>query len=336
MDEGPMKEAGGGVDADRRLLDAQRQAEATREILEALGRAGADPGEVLDTIIDRAGRLCRAQVAQLYLLDGDAFRLSRITGDVPAEFRRYVEEHPVGLSRDSLIGRVAEDRRTQQIRDVLADPGYGRFDLQNLGGFRTLMSAPMLLNGEVIGILSVWRTEARPFDEGEVGVLSAFAAQAAIVVRQVELVAALGSRSDELAAKVDQLEVLREIGDAVGSTLDLDEVLGEIVSGAVRLTEADGGSIMEYDAGEDCFRVRATAGGSPGLTERLRALHIPRATSPVGRAAAERTTLEVPDLGAVSRDEHLGVLLADGWLSLLAVPLVRQDQRARARKCRAW
>ncbi|HSU02700.1 MAG TPA: GAF domain-containing protein [Nocardioides sp.] len=326
MDEHPIDAPGGDGSADRRLLHAQQQAEATREVLEALGRAGADPGGVLDTIIDRAGHLCRAQVAQLYLLQGDAFHLSRITGDVPEEFRRYVLEHPLGRSRDSLVGRVAEDRRTQQIGDVLADPGYGRYDLQTLAGYRTLMSAPMLLNGDVIGILSVWRTEARPFDPGEVDLLTAFAAQAAIVVRQVELVAALEARSDELAAKVDQLEVLREIGDAVGSTLDLDEVLGEIVRGAVRLTGADGGSIMEYEADDDSFRVRATAGGDPALTERLRALQVRRAGSPVGRAAAELTTLEVPDLDAVVRDEHLDLLLADGWRSLLAVPIVRRDQ----------
>lgn len=321
-----MEEVDGGEGADRRLLHAQQQAAATREILEALGRAGADPSEVLDTIIDRALLLCHAEAAQLYMAHGDEFRLSRVSGDVPEDFRRYVEDHPVTRTRDSLMGRVAEDRRTQQIQDVLTDPGYGRYDLQNLAGYRTLMSAPMLLNGDVIGILSVWRTEASAFDEGEVDLLSAFATQAAIVVRQVELVSALGARSQELAAKVDQLEVLREIGDAVSSTLDLEEVLGGIVSGAVRLTGADGGSIMEYDADEDCFRVRATAGGSPKLTERLRALRIQRLTSAVGRAAAERTTLEVSDLSAVTRDEHLDVLLADGWLSLLAVPLVRRDQ----------
>lgn len=325
MDERPIEEVGGREGPDRRVLHAQRQAEATREILEALGRAGADPGEVLDTIIDRACLLCRAQVAQLYLLEGGAFQLSRITGNVPEDFRRYVEDHPVGVSRDSLLGRVAQDRRTQQIRDVLADPDYGRHDLQNLGGFRTLMSAPMLLNGDVIGVMSVWRTQALPFDDGEVEVLTAFAAQAAIVVRQVGLVAELEARSRDLAAKVDQLEVLREIGEAVSSTLDLDEVLGEIVRGAVRLTGADGGSIMEYED-DDCFRVRATAGGDPALTERLRALHIRRATSPVGRAAAGLTTLEVVDLEDVARDEHLELLLQDGWRSLLAVPLVRRDQ----------
>jgi signal transduction histidine kinase/ActR/RegA family two-component response regulator len=326
MDERPVEGADGGAGADRRVLHVQQQAAATREILEALGRAGADPGEVLDTIIDRAGRLCRAQAAQLYLVDGDEFRLSRISGAVPAEFVRYLEDHPVARTRDSLLGRVALDGRAQQIQDVLTDTAYGRHDLQNLAGYRTLMSAPMLLNEEVIGMLSVWRTEAHPFDEEEVDLLSGFATQAAIVVRQVELVAALGARSEELAAKVTQLEVLREIGEAVSSSLDLDEVLGEIVSGAVRLTGADGGSIMEYDASEDCFRVRATAGGSPGLTARLRALSIHRTSSPVGRAAAARRTLEVNDLRDVPRDEHLDVLLADGWRSLVAVPLVRRDQ----------
>ena len=176
----------------RRLVDVQEQAAATREILEAMGRAGAEPGEILDTIIERAARMCRADAAQLYLVEDEAFRLSRVAGDVPEEFRRHQEEHPMAAGRDSLLGRVAQDRTTQQIADVLADPGYGRYDLQHLAGYRALLSAPMLLNGEVIGILSVWRTEARPFDEGEVDLISTFASQAAIVLRQVELVAALG------------------------------------------------------------------------------------------------------------------------------------------------
>ena len=96
-------------------------------------------------------------------------------------------------------------------------------------------------------------------------------------------------RGRAISLQERQLEVLREIGDAVSSSLDLEEVLGEIVSGAVRLTGADGGSIMEYDTVEDCFRVRATAGGTEALTARLRDLRIARTTSPVGRAASDRT-----------------------------------------------
>ena len=108
------------------------------------------------------------------------------------------------------------------------------------------MSAPMLLDDEVVGVLSLWRTEVDPFDERAIALLEAFAAQAAIVVRNVDLVRALEARGVELARKVEQLEALSEVGEVVSSSLDLDEVLSTIVTNAVRLTGTDGGSIMEY------------------------------------------------------------------------------------------
>src|SRR6185503_7266971 len=120
---------------------------------------------ILDTVVERAARLCGAQVGQLYLRDGDVFRLSRVAGKMPEAFRRYLEDHPVALNRLSSVGRAALDRRTNQIADVLNDPGYGRRDLQRLGGYRTLLAAPMILGDEVVGVLSMWRTELAAFDD---------------------------------------------------------------------------------------------------------------------------------------------------------------------------
>ena len=243
----------------RALRDAREQSAASREILAALGRAGADPGDVLDTVLESAARLCGAQAAQLYLPEGDVFRLSRVSGEIPEEYRKYLLDHPIARNRSSTVGRSAEDRRTIQIRDVLDDADYGRHDLQRLAGYRTLLSTPMILEDEVVGVLSMWRTEVAPFDERERELLEEFAVQGAIVLRQVALLRALESRGAELASKVAQLEALREVGDAVGSSLDLDEVLDQIVSNAVRLTETDGGSIMEYDESSDSFHVRAAS-----------------------------------------------------------------------------
>ena len=102
-------------------------------------------------------------------------------------------------------------------------------------------------------------------------------------------------------------------------------MLDRIVASAVRLTETDGGSIMEYDDVADTFVVRAAFGSSPALLDRLRTLKIEREGSAVGRAAGDRRLLEIVDLDAVERDVHLEALHADGWRSLLAVPLIRQD-----------
>ena len=106
----------------------REQTYATSEILTALGRAGADPSVILDTIVERAGPLCGADISQLYLVDNGVLRLSRISGKAPPEYVQHVDQHPVELSRAALMGRVALDRRGQQIVDVLADPEYGRKD----------------------------------------------------------------------------------------------------------------------------------------------------------------------------------------------------------------
>ena len=65
------------------LRDARHQSAASREILAALGRSLANPGDVLDTVVEYAARLCGAHAAQLFLLDGDVFRISRVSGETP-------------------------------------------------------------------------------------------------------------------------------------------------------------------------------------------------------------------------------------------------------------
>jgi signal transduction histidine kinase/ActR/RegA family two-component response regulator len=247
-------------------------------------------------------------------------------GEIPDEYRRYLPDHPVQLSRATLMGRVALDRRTQQIKDVLADPDYGRQDLQRLAGFRVLLSAPMLLGDEVVGVLLMWRTRVAPFSERDMSVLDEFAAQGAIALRQFDLMQSLEARSTELASKVAQLEALRDLGDAVGSSLDPDAVLNGIVSNAVRLTNADGGSIMEYDERTDAFVVRAAYGSGQTLLNRLREITIHRDATLVGRAATEQRPLQIADLSEeATLDPHLDALYRDGWRSMLAIPMLRGD-----------
>ncbi|MHC9293242.1 ATP-binding protein [Mycobacterium sp. LTG2003] len=318
----------------RELRDARHQSAASREILAALGRSAANPGEVLDTIVEYAARLCGARAAQLFLLEDGVFRLSRVGGETPEEYRRYLQHHPIARSRSSTVGRAAEDRCTHQIPDVLTDADYGRHDLQRLAGFRTLLSTPMILQDEVVGVLSMWRTDVAPFNVRERELLEEFAVQGAIVLRQVNLMRSLEARGSELASKVTQLEALREVGEAVGSSLDLDEVLDQIVSNAVRLTNlgfgditlsTDGGSILEYDESSDWFEVRAAFGSSPDLIAKLRAITIDRESTQLGRTALQHRLLEIPDLAATEADPYVEIMLNDGWRSLLAVPMLRGD-----------
>jgi signal transduction histidine kinase/ActR/RegA family two-component response regulator len=321
-----LSAAGGATGGDvRRRLATQEQFDATNEVLLALGRNSTDPDAVLGTIVDSARRLCRADTGQLYRLDGTQLSLAKAVG-MPDDVVEYLTANPIMLDRRGLIGRVCIARETAQIVDVLADPDYGLFDLQRLAGFRTTIGSPLLLDDEVVGVLSLWRNEVEAFDDAAVAVLETFSAQAAIAVRTIDLVAALESRGAELTRRVEQLQALAEVGEAITSSLDLDEVLQTIVMNAVRMAGADGGSIMQYVEDDRSFSVRTTYGTSPELVAGLRRIRIEIDSTLVGRAAREQRPLQIPDLDQADLDPHLRLMYDHGWRSVLVAPMLRRGQ----------
>ncbi|MGA9344249.1 MAG: GAF domain-containing protein, partial [Nocardioidaceae bacterium] len=315
-------------DDDRLRLDlrkAEEQLRATNEVLTALGRSASDPEAVLGTIVASVRDLCRADISLLQLLDGDQFRLASASQEIPG-YETWVREHPVLLDRDTMLGRVALDRRTQQISDVLADPEYGRPELQRIIGHRTTLGAPMLLDGKVVGVLMLMRYQVDPFDDRSCDLLTTFAVQAAVAIHQVQLVSALEERTAQFARKVEQLEALGEVSQVVSSSLDLDEVFSTIVSLAVELSGTDGGSLMEFDEEARCFRVRTALATSEAVLQALRGTQVGLDDTLVGRAAREGRPVQAADLTTEPPDPHISILTAAGWRSLLAVPMLREGK----------
>jgi signal transduction histidine kinase/ActR/RegA family two-component response regulator len=309
----------------RDLRDAREEIVATNAVLTAMGRSASDLDLVFGAIVDSARNLCRADAVVLSLVDGPQYRLARTSG-VSREYVQFMIDHPFRRDASSLHGRVGLERRAIQIEDVLADPDYGRPDAQRIAGFRSTMGAPMLLDDEVIGVMTVWRTEVDPFEDRSITLLTAFAAAAAIAVRNLDLVRALEARSAELAHKVDQLEALGKLGEAVSSSLDLGTVLSTIVMHAVEMSGTDGGSLMEFDEAEQHFFVRTAYGTSDETLDRLRNVEISLYDTFVGRAALEGRPLQIPDLAGLDLDVHQRVLFDTGWRSMVAVPMLREGQ----------
>jgi GAF domain-containing protein len=188
------------------------------------------------------------------------------------------------------------------------------------------MGAPMIVDDKVIGAMSIWRNEVSPFGNREMAIVTAFAGQAAMAINGVKLVQELQAGRAELARKVGELEALRMVGEAVSSSLDVDHVLSTIAMHAVELSGTDGGSIMEYVDPERRFAVRSVYRTSPQVVDRLRGVRIDIDTTLVGRAAKERRPIAVPDLSSVDLDPHLQILFDDGWRSVVAVPMLREER----------
>jgi signal transduction histidine kinase len=309
----------------RERSELLEQQTATAEVLQAIGQFGFELQPIFETVVEHAMRLCRADAGQIFTYEGDRYRLASASGG-SREYRSELGARDIPFGRGTLVGRVALERRAVLLPDVLADPDYEWTEAQRLGGFRTIVGVPMLSGDDVIGVISLWRRKVDPFTEREVEVAMTFAAQGAIAIRNANLMQQLELRTRELARSVDELEGLRRVGEAVSSSLDLNEVLSTIVTHAVQLSDTEGGSIFEFDDDAEAFEIRTAFGTSEDLLAALRATRIGLRDTLVGRAALTRASIAVANIDEVSADAHLTRLVRAGWRSMLAVPLVRENR----------
>jgi GAF domain-containing protein len=186
----------------------------------------------------------------------------------------------------------------------------------------------LLRKGLAIGAIFVRRTEVRPFTEKQIALLKTFADQAVIAIENGRLFQELQARTSELARSVGELRALGGVGQAVSSTLDLETVLTRIVSHAVQLSGTDGGAIYEYDESSEEFLLRATDHMEEELINALRASPPRLGDGVVGRAAASREPVQIPNIleERAYAPRMRQMLERFGFRASLAVPLLREDR----------
>ncbi len=302
----------------RDLAEANEQQAATSQVLEVIGSSDFRLEPVFETVVRHAVRLSHADCGYVYRPAGDVYRIAFIIGSTP-EYREFMRQHPVPHGPETLVGRVSLERRVVHIADVLTDPIYQWPIGRELGGYRTMLGAPMLVGDRVVGVLTLWRLEVDPFGDRTIELLTTLAAQAAIAIQNVELF-------QELTRSAEELRALGEISQAVSSSLDVDEVLGTIVARAAQLSGTEGGSIFGYDASSGLFELRTCVGTDPSLVAELESTRIHIDATFVGRAARSGRPLQASDLAREPPDPHVEGLLRGGWRSLLAVPLLWEQE----------
>jgi signal transduction histidine kinase len=164
---------------------AQREA-AVRDVIQTIAHTTFDLDAVLQTVVDRAVELCRADNGNIARRDGEIYRVVAFTSFAP-DFERLVRERVYVPERGSVIGRTLREGRAVQILDVLADPEYALTEIQQAGRYRTLLGVPMIRDGMPLGTIVLGRTEVRPFDDAEIGLIETFADQVVIAIENVRL-----------------------------------------------------------------------------------------------------------------------------------------------------
>ena len=315
--------------AHAQVSESLEQRTATSEILRVISSVHTDTQPVFDTIVQSAVRLCTAATGAVFLSDGDMLYEPANYGSSTEALAVARARYPRPLDMETTGGIAVLTRSVVHVPDT-EDPLVLEWIRQSgrLVGFRSVVTVPMLREGQAIGAILVTRREAGRFSDSEIQLLKTFADQAVIAVENVRLFKELEARTGALARSVDQLTALGEVGRAVSSTLDLETVLTTIVARAVELSGVDGGVVFEYDDSAEEFIQRVATGTVGVLAEARRTTRIRKGEGVLGRTAITLEPVQVPDITAPGAYEGRlrEVLIASGIRAILAVPIVREGQ----------
>jgi signal transduction histidine kinase len=317
--------------AQRELSEAREQQAATAEVLRIVSRSPEDLRPVFETILAYATRLCQAKFGNLDLRVGDGFHIAALH-NAPQAYVEWRERQPVvhvGRFPNVPLARIVRTKAVQHIPDLTADQAYIErtppiVALVEDAGARSLLSVPMLKDGDVIGAIVIYRQEVRPFSDQQIELIESFAAQAVIAIENTRLVNELRESLQQQTATADVLKVISS------SPGDLQPVFDAMLANATRLCQASYGHMWLCEG--NAFRTVALHGALPAANQwQSGALFHGGPEVPSVHAVRTRQPVHVADLRttkAYLTGDPLARAGADiaGIRTLVAVPMLKENE----------
>ena len=299
----------------RELTESLEQQTATSEVLKVISRSVFDLQPVFDAIAENGVRLCEAERAFIFRFDGEFLRAVGYY-NVGLAIREFVDRNPVVPGSHSISARAALERRTVHVPDVQADPDYA-YAMRDVDPIRTILSVPMLKGNDLVGTITIYRLEIKPFTEKQIALIETFAAQAVIAIENTRLLNELRESLQQQTATADVLEVISR------SAFDLQAVFETVVESSARLCGADRAFIFRFDG--EVLRVAATFNAPPEFRAWVEQNPIrPGQQSGSARAALERRTIYILDVLA-DPEYSYGAKDVEAIRTILGVPILKGD-----------
>jgi signal transduction histidine kinase len=303
------------------LTEALAQQIATADVLKVISRSTFNLQPVFDIIAENAVKLCEAERAFIFQFDGELLRVVACYNAGP-EAREFVDRNPIAPGRHSISGRAALERRTVHVPDVQADPDYA-YAMRDAAPIRTTLAVPMLKGGDLVGTITIYRLEVKPFSDKHVSLVETFADQAVIAIENVRLFDELRQRTDDLTESLEQQTATADVLKVISrSAFNLQPVLDSIVETAARLCDAEFAIIFKLQ--DDYYHIAASNNADEDFIKFASRHPIPPGRgSLIGRVALEGRTVHIPDCLADPEYTYVEYQAAGKYRTDLGVPLLR-------------
>jgi GAF domain-containing protein len=235
------------------------------------------------------------------------------------------------LSEHAPSARAARTKQTVHVADFTKEYAYAveRHPMAVAGaeiaGIRTLLVVPMLMEGDLIGNISIYRQEVRPFTDKQIELVKNFAAQAVIAIENTRLLNELRQRTDDLTESLEQQTATSKVLGVISSSPgELKPVFQSMLENAVRICEASFGNLLLYE--HDAFRHVALHNAPQAwAAEQQRDPVAPRRSARFLYHVAEtKQVSHIADITAENPDEPIAKIASAR--TLLIVPMLKENE----------
>lgn len=210
------------------------------EVLYAISKIAAqaqDLPKLWGPLLEKVLEVLKVDAGTFMILEGDVLvrRASRGLGE------EIMQEPPIPSSKGGISWKVINTRQPAVVTDLTREKVASKTIAEK--GFRSLVSVPMMVRDQIVGVTSVFTRQERQFSEKDLNFFSIIANQAALAIMSIRTAEILGENRRRLA----ELEDLNQISKSISTLFDFEETLYSIVGSITKMFRSDKGVLLLFE-----------------------------------------------------------------------------------------